>query len=63
MMERFFDLRHEGNTAFEGLPAVQRRHHAFCKEWVQQYPTILISLKDVKGRSFEVSHDLFTQGR
>ena len=54
MMESFFDIRHEGSTAFAGL-AIQTRHDEFCGEWMHQYPTILISLKDVEALNYETA--------
>ena len=57
MMESFFDIRHVGNRAFEGLN-ILKNHPDFCEKWMHQYPTVLISLKDVEGTSFEGAYSM-----
>ena len=51
MMECFFDVRRDSRPLFEGLDIV--RHEAFCDEWMNQYPVLFISFKDVDGLDFE----------
>ena len=54
MMESFFDIsRKEGGDAFEGLRIME--HPSFCAEYMNQYPTLFLSLKDVEGRSFDLA--------
>ena len=54
MLESFFDIGHEGNTAFDGL-AIKTNHKEFCEAWEHQFPTILISLKDVEASTFDTA--------
>ena len=56
MMESFFDCRRDSRELFEPL-AVYRDHPEFCAEWMNQYPTLFITLKDVEGLSFEKSYE------
>lgn len=51
MMECFFDIRRDSRSLFEGLDIV--RHEAFCDEWMNRYPVLFISFKDVDGLDFE----------
>ena len=51
MIECFFDVRRDSRPLFEGLDIV--RHEAFCDEWMNQYPVLFISFKDVDGLDFE----------
>lgn len=54
MMESFFDIsRKEEGDAFEGLRIME--HPSFCAEYMNQYPTLFLSLKDVEGRSFDLA--------
>ena len=55
MMENFFDIRRRGSTVFEGL-SILKNHPDFCGKWMHQYPTLLISLKDVEGLSYEKAY-------
>ena len=52
MLESFFDVRRAGSKTFDNLN-IMKKHPDFCKEWIHQYPTNLISLKDVEGLTFE----------
>ncbi|MBQ9307054.1 MAG: AAA family ATPase [Clostridia bacterium] len=51
MMESYFDINRDSKDVFEGLDIT--KHEAFCKEWMNQYPVLFISLKDVDGLDFE----------
>ena len=51
MMESFFSIRRESRDVFEGLDIME--HEDFCREWMNQYPVLFISLKDVEGDTFE----------
>ena len=51
MLESFFDINRDSGHLFEGLDIVQ--HEEFCKEWMNQYPVLSISFKDVDGLDFE----------
>ena len=58
MLESFFDIRRSGSNIFNNLN-IMKNHPDFCKEWMHQYPTILLSLKDVEGLNFEDAYAMF----
>lgn len=51
MLESFFDIRKDSKMIFEGLTISKNK--VLCKEWMNQYPTIFISFKDVGEINFE----------
>ena len=51
MMQCFFDITRDSGDLFEGLAVT--RHEEFCREWMNQYPVLFISFKDVDGLNFE----------
>ena len=51
MLAEFLDIRKESQRLFEGLEI--SRNKAFCKLWMNQWPVLFISLKDVQGNTFE----------
>lgn len=50
MMESFFDINRDSSDVFEGLDIV--KHEVFCREWMNQYPVLFLSFKDVDGLDF-----------
>ena len=54
MMENFFSIRKESAGLFEGLNV--SKYESFCKEWMNQYPVLFISLKDAEADVFEVAY-------
>lgn len=54
MMESFFDRNRDSRTVFEGLDIT--RHEDFCGEWMNQYPVLSLSFKDVDGLTFEKAY-------
>ena len=56
MMESFFDLGRNSTDIFAGKKIVLN-HPDFCREWMNQYPVLFLSLKDVEGRCFELAYD------
>ena len=54
MMENFFDIRKDSRVLFEGLDVL--KHAAFCKEWMNQYPVLFISFKDIEAEDFEAAY-------
>ena len=54
MMESFFDINRDSKVVFEGLDISKQK--AFCKEWMNQYPVLFLSLKDVDGLDFESAY-------
>ena len=55
MMESFFDVRRDSRKVFQGLH-ILKNHTEFCHEWMNQYPVLFLSLKDVEGRSFDLAY-------
>ena len=55
MMESFFDFNRDSKAVFDGLDIME--HEEFCSEWMNQYPVLFISLKDVDGLDFEKAYD------
>ena len=51
MMECFFDIRRDSKALFAGLDIM--KHEDFCREWMNQYPVLFVSFKDVDGLNFE----------
>ena len=51
MLADFFDIRRESRGYFSGLEIEQ--HKGLCKDWMNQYPVLFLSLKDVEVTSFE----------
>ncbi len=56
MMENFFSVRKESKGIFEGLAIT--KHEQFCKEWMNQYPVLFISFKDVDGIDFQGAYKM-----
>ena len=52
MMECFFDVRRNSREVFQGLH-ILKNHPEFSSEWMNQYPVLFLSLKDVEGLSFD----------
>lgn len=53
MLEDFFDIRRDGRKDFEGLEI--SKFPELCKEWMNQWPVIFLTLKSVEGNDFESS--------
>lgn len=45
MLENFFDIRKDSRKLFEGLEITENQ--ALCVEWMNQYPTIFVSFRQV----------------
>lgn len=54
MMESFFDINRDSRDVFEGLDI--SKHQTFCSEWMNRYPVLFISFKDVDGLNFESAY-------
>lgn len=50
MLENFFDIRRDSRKLFEGLEIT--KNQALCVEWMNQYPTISISFRQIDGSNF-----------
>lgn len=51
MLEKFFDIRKDSRELFEGLEISERQD--LCSKWMNQWPTVFLSLKSVEGLNFE----------
>ena len=51
MLADFFDVRKDSRKHFAGLAIAKHTH--ICNQWMNKYPTIFVSLKDVDGISFQ----------
>lgn len=56
MMENFFNIRKDGKDIFEGLAIME--YGGFCKKWMNQYPVLFLSFKDVEGDTFEGAYEM-----
>ncbi|MCR5726605.1 MAG: ATP-binding protein [Lachnospiraceae bacterium] len=56
MMENFFSIRKNSESIFEGLAITE--HEDFCKEWMNQYPVLFFSFKDVEAEEFADAYDM-----
>ena len=50
MLQKFFDIRQDSRAIFEGLAV--SKNTALCQKWMNQYPTVFMTLKGVEGQSF-----------
>ena len=55
MLSSFFDITKDSGKLFEGLEISEDRE--LCKKWMNKYPTILVSFKDVGGLTFESAYE------
>ena len=55
MLASFLDIRKDSGSLFEGLEILE--HEELCEKWMNQYPVLLLSFKDVDGTSFENALD------
>lgn len=51
MVASFLDIRKDSKKLFDGLEISKEKE--ICKNWINQYPTLFLSLKDVDGTTFE----------
>jgi hypothetical protein len=58
MLENFFDIRKDSCQLFEGLEVTN--HQTLCDEWMNQYPTIFVSFRQVDGLDFTGAYDMLT---
>ena len=47
MLESFFDIRKDSKELFDGLEIAE--HQVLCDEWMNQYPTVFVSFRQVDG--------------
>lgn len=59
MLAEFFDITKDSRKIFEGLKI--SRCTDICKKWLNQWPVLFLSLKDVSGREFSGAYGLLKQ--
>lgn len=50
MLENFFDIRKNSEEMFQGLEIAKNKE--LCNAWMNKYPVIFLSLKNVEGLDF-----------
>lgn len=58
MLAEFFNIRRAGSTLFEGLKISHNKE--LCNKWMHKYPVIMLSLKTVEGKNFDLAYGEFT---
>ena len=58
MLESFFDIQKDNKALFEGLEIAKR--HELCMEWMNQWPTVFVSFRQVDGLNFNSAYDMLT---
>ena len=56
MLENFFDIRKDSRSLFEGLEIAENQN--LCSNWMNQYPTLFLTFKDVDGLTFEAAKEM-----
>ena len=51
MLQHFFDIREDSKALFEGLGISENKE--LCDNWMNRYPTVLVSFKTVDSINFE----------
>lgn len=57
MLANFFDIEKDSGKLFEGLEISE--YTEICEQWMNQYPVLFLSLKDIDGTTFENAFGLF----
>ena len=55
MLATYFDIRENSQDLFDGLEISKETD--LCKEWMNQWPVVFLSLKDIDGLNFEDAYD------
>ncbi len=50
MLQAFFDISTDNRHLFEGLKVMENPE--LCEKWMNQYPTVFLSLKDITGENY-----------
>ena len=58
MLESFFDIRKNSRNLFEGLEIA--RQNELCSKWMNQWPTVSVSFRQVDGLNFTSAYDMLT---
>ena len=55
MLYNFFDIKKDSRKLFEGLEISKKDN--VCKEWMNQYPVIFLTFKNIDGLNFQRAYD------
>ena len=55
-IENFFNIRTNSRELFEGLHISE--HKSFCETWMNQYPVLFISFKDIEDETFDGAYKM-----
>lgn len=55
MLKNFFDIRKDSRAVFAGLAVTE--HEELCREWMNQWPVLFLSFKDVANNAFSTSYE------
>lgn len=58
MLDSYFDIRKDSKQLFERLEISQNQ--VLCNEWMNKYPTIFVSFRQVEGLDFKGAYDMLT---
>ena len=56
-LQEFFDISKQSREIFDGLAISKNKE--LCDEWMNQYPTVFITLKSIEGKNFIESLNSF----
>ena len=56
MMKSFFDITQDNRRLFEGLSIL--KHTDFCDKWMNKYPVLFLSFKDISGLDYEGAYGM-----
>lgn len=59
MMAEFFDIRKDSKALFEGLSISDNKE--LCKDWMNQYPIVFVSFRNVDGLDFEHAYEMLKE--
>uniref|UniRef100_UPI004057ADC0 AAA family ATPase n=1 Tax=Agathobacter sp. TaxID=2021311 RepID=UPI004057ADC0 len=57
MLADFFDIRKDSKAIFEGLEI--SKYQELCNKWMNRYPVLFLTLKNIEALHFEDAYDLF----
>ena len=55
-LREFFDIRRDSRELFEGLEI--SKYQELCDKWMNQYPVLFLTLKDVAGGDFPSAYEM-----
>ncbi len=58
MLEDFFDIGRDSKQDFKGLAICENK--GLCAEWMNKWPVLFLTLKDVEGSTFDGAYGMLT---